>query len=165
MPFKKPGHIIEMIVDIASKNGTMLLNILQLPDGTIDDEARFILDELAAWFSVCGEAIYGTRPYSVFGEGSAKVLIEGFREERAEWEASDFRFTKKADSVYAFIMRPDESGACVLRSFADKRVKRVSILDGAGGKPLEYSQNFGVLTVKLPKELPVKHTNCLRLEI
>ena len=69
MPFKRPGHIIEMIVDIASKNGSMLLNILQLPDGSIDDESRFILRELGGWFSVCGEGVYGTRPYKIFGEG------------------------------------------------------------------------------------------------
>ena len=185
MPFKKPGHIIEMIVDIASKNGTMLLNVLQRPDGTIDDEAKYILDELAAWFSVCGEGIYGTRPYKVFGEGSAKVLIEGFREEQTAWGADDFRYTRKGDNVYAFIMAPDtrgagsdSSGACVLRSFEDARVKRVCLLDGSGdggagradgaccgGRPLEFAQNFGVLNVKLPPELPVKNANCLRIEI
>ncbi|MBR5721391.1 MAG: alpha-L-fucosidase, partial [Clostridia bacterium] len=41
--FKKPSHIIEMLVDIVSKNGCMLLNVLQKPDGTIDDEEKYIL--------------------------------------------------------------------------------------------------------------------------
>jgi len=54
--FKQPRHVIEMLVDIISKNGTMLLNILQLPGGSIYDETRFILDELAKWFEVCGKA-------------------------------------------------------------------------------------------------------------
>ncbi|MDR0562826.1 MAG: alpha-L-fucosidase, partial [Spirochaetaceae bacterium] len=62
-PFKRPGHIIEMLVDIVSKNGTMLLNILQRPDGSIDDETRFILIEMASWVSICGEGVYGTRPW------------------------------------------------------------------------------------------------------
>jgi alpha-L-fucosidase len=165
MPFKKPGHIIEMIVDIASKNGSMLLNILQLPDGSIDDEARFILDELAVWYKACGEGLYGTRPYTVFGEGSAKVLIEGFREEQTIWGADDFRFTRKGDNVYAFIMGRDDKGVCVIRSLDGERVKRVSLLDSEGGKPADFAQNYGVLTVKLPPELPVKYTNCLRIEV
>lgn len=38
-PYKHPDQIIEMLIDIVSKNGTMLLNVLQRPDGTIDDEA------------------------------------------------------------------------------------------------------------------------------
>ena len=164
-PFKKPGHIVEMIVDIASKNGSMLLNVLQLPDGTIDDESKFILKELAAWFAVCSEGLYGTRPYKVFGEGGSKVSIEGFREEKTVWGADDFRFTQKGGSVYAFAMGPDCSGACVIRSLAGEKVKRVSLLDGAAGRPLEFAQNYGVLTVKLPCDLPAKYANCLRIEI
>lgn len=93
--YKKPEQIIEMLVDIISKNGTMLLNVLQKPDGSIDDEARFILEELAKWFPVCGEAVYGTRPWRVFGEGDTRVVIDGFREDKTEWNASDYRFTKK----------------------------------------------------------------------
>ncbi len=61
-------------MDIVSKNGNMLLNILQRPDGTIDDEALYILRELGAWFRVCGEGIYGTRPGRVFGEARRAVI-------------------------------------------------------------------------------------------
>ena len=60
--YKKPGHIIEMLVDIISKNGTMLLNILQRPDGTIDEWERWTLEEIGTWFDVCSEGVYGTRP-------------------------------------------------------------------------------------------------------
>ncbi|MFW6313326.1 MAG: alpha-L-fucosidase, partial [Spirochaetota bacterium] len=42
--FKRPAHVIEMLIDIVAKNGSMLLNILQRPDGSIDDETRFLLD-------------------------------------------------------------------------------------------------------------------------
>ena len=56
--FKHPEQIIEMLVDIISKNGCMLLNVLQRPDGTIDAETRFILEELAKWFAVCQEGVY-----------------------------------------------------------------------------------------------------------
>ena len=69
-----------MLVDIISKNGTMLLNILQKPDGSIDDEAVYILKELAKWFAICGESVYGTRPWRNYGEGDTQAIIEGFIE-------------------------------------------------------------------------------------
>ena len=61
--YKKPGHVIEILVDIISKNGNLLLNIPQKPDGTIDDECTYTLKEMAKWIGVCGEGVYGTRPF------------------------------------------------------------------------------------------------------
>jgi alpha-L-fucosidase len=161
--FKQPGHIIEMLIDIASKNGTMLLNILQRPDGTIDEETQYTLNEMASWVPVCGEGIYGTRPWRIFGEGYSSVLIEGFREEKVSWTETDFRFTSKGNTVYAFIMKAVENGTAVIRSFRpDDKVLSVRLL---GGGPVPYSQNFGILTVKLPEKFPKAYTNCLAVEL
>ncbi|MDR2617898.1 MAG: alpha-L-fucosidase [Treponema sp.] len=161
--FKQPGHIIEMLIDIASKNGTMLLNILQRPDGTIDEEIQYTLKEMASWVPVCGEGIYGTRPWRISGEGYSSVLIEGFREEKVSWTETDFRFTSKGNTVYAFIMKAVENGTAVIRSFKpDDKVRSVRLL---GSGPVPYSQNFGVLTVKLPEKLPTAYTNCLAVEL
>lgn len=160
--YKRPDHIIEMLVDIVSKNGTMLLNILQRPDGSIDDEARYILEELAKWFAICGEAIYGTRPFRVFGEGDTRVLIQGFREDRTDWNSSDYRFTSKNGVLYAFIMRTPESRVAVVKSLLpDEQVGKVSLL---GYGPVEFAQNYGVLTIKLPEQMPTEYTNCLKIE-
>lgn len=161
--YKKPEQIIEMLVDIISKNGTMLLNVLQRPDGSIDREARFILEELAGWFSVCSEAVYGTRPWRVFGEGDTRVTIDGFKEEKTEWNSSDFRFTKKGKVLYAFVMKVPDNRAVVIKSLTQReKVKSVRLL-GTGEVP--YAQNFGVLTVKLPEQLPTPYTNCLAIEL
>jgi alpha-L-fucosidase len=163
MPFKKPGQIIEMLIDIVSKNGTMLLNILQRPDGSIDDEAAYILRELAGWTSTCGEGIYGTRPWRVSGEGFSTVRIDGFREDAVAWTDTDFRFTAKGQTVYAFMMKAPESRAAVIRSFTpEEKVVSVNLL---GYGPIPFSQNYGVLTVKLPEVLPTAYTNCLAVEL
>jgi len=53
---------IHMLVDIVSKNGNLLLNVVQRPDGSLDPEVEQALAELASWIQVNGEAIYGTRP-------------------------------------------------------------------------------------------------------
>ena len=47
----------------------LLLNFPPCPDGSLDEDELKILDELAAWMAVNGEAIYGTRPWLVHGEG------------------------------------------------------------------------------------------------
>lgn len=161
--YKRPDQIIEMLVDIISKNGTMLLNVLQRPDGSIDDEARFVLEEMAGWYSICGEGVYGTRPWRVFGEGDTRVRIEGFREDKTEWNSSDFRFTRKGNTLYAFLMKAPESRVAVLKSLTpEETVKSVRLL-GTGA--VEFAQNFGILTVKLPEKLPTMYTNCLAIEL
>ncbi|GGI44795.1 alpha-L-fucosidase [Paenibacillus marchantiophytorum] len=160
--YKKTDQILEMLVDIVSKNGNMLLNILQRPDGTIDEEAKYLLDELAKWFVVCGEGIYGTRPWKVSGEGNTLVKIVPYVEEKTSWNSSDYRFTSKGNHVYSFIMCPPANGVCVLKSFNDETVKSVQIL---GGGKLEFTQDSGVLAVKLPQELPATYFNCLKTEL
>ena len=61
--YKTPKQVAEILVDVVSKNGNLLLNIPQRPDGTIDEECRYILDRMARWIAVNGEGIYGTRPW------------------------------------------------------------------------------------------------------
>lgn len=160
--FKTPGHIIEMLIDIISKNGTMLLNVLQRPDGSIDDETEHILNELASWFKICEEAVYGTRSWSNFGEGESRVLISGFREEQMEWSSSDYRFTTKGKTLYSFIMKAPENRTVVIKSLpAQYKVASVRLL---GGEKLPFIQSFGILTVKLPEKLPTAYTNCIAVE-
>jgi alpha-L-fucosidase len=152
-----------MLVDIISKNGTMLLNVLQRPDGSLDDEAVFILEQIGKWFAVCGEGIYGTRPWRVYGEGDSRVVIDGFKEVSVPWNSSDFRFTQKDGNIYAFMLNAPDNGAVVIKSFTeDERVKSVRLL-GFGDVP--FVQSYGVLTVKLPGSLPVGYANCLKVTL
>ncbi|MDR2375298.1 MAG: alpha-L-fucosidase [Treponema sp.] len=161
--FKRPGHIIEMLIDIVSKNGAMLLNILQRPDGTIDEETQYILKELASWFPLCGEGIYGTRPWRNFGEGGSGVVIDRFKEDEVSWQETDFRFTVKGDRLYAFMMKVPENRVAVVRSLLpDEKVLSVTLL---GHGPAPFSQNYGIVTVKLPAELPTPYTNCLAIQL
>ncbi len=161
--FKRPSHIIEMLVDIISKNGTMLLNVLQRPDGSLDRETIWILEELANWFAVCSEGVYGTRPWRISGEGNTKVLIEGFTENETDWTDSDYRFTSKGKTVYAFLMRAPENRVAVLKSFLPQETVKAVRLLGEGN--VSFAQDFGVLSVKLPETLPVKTANCLAIEL
>lgn len=161
--FKKPGHVIEMLIDIVAKNGNMLLNILQRPDGSIDEETRYLLEEVAAWFRICGEAIHGSRPWRTYGEGDTRVLIDGFKEAKTSWNPSDFRFTRKGKTLYAFMLAVPENRVAVIKSLTEaETVESVKLL-GVGD--CAFSQSFGTLTIKLPDTLPTSYTNCLKLEL
>ena len=159
-PYKRPEQIIEMLVDIISKNGVMLLNILQRPDGTIDEDADYILDQLAGWFAINSEAVYATRPWRVFGEGETRVKIDGFTEEKTDWTRSDYRFVQKDGAVYAFLMGAKDGESVVLRSFGEQEIHGVELL-GVGEVP--WKQEFGLLIVSLPEKLPSLCANTLKI--
>ena len=153
--YKGPKLVTDLLVDIVSKNGNLLLNIPQRPDGTIDDECRDTLEKLAEWIAVCGEGIYGTRPYEVCGEGPTV----GKAEEETIWTRYDIRYTRKGETVYAFLL----AGADVVLLHELRNaeaVKKVTLL-GYGEVP--YNTQLGVLTVKLPEKLPCEYSNCLKI--
>jgi alpha-L-fucosidase len=60
---------VHMLVDITSKNGNLLLNVVLRPDGSLDPEVETMLHQLADWTAVNGEAIYGTRPVAGLWRG------------------------------------------------------------------------------------------------
>ena len=160
--FKTAEHIAEILVDIISKNGTLLMNMLQRPDGTLDDETVYLLKSLASWFDINSEGVYGTRPWKIDGEGITKVIIDGFREDKTQWHESDYRFVKKDNIVYAFMLGKPQVAA-VLRSFNEgERIKNVRLL-GFGNT--EFTHKYGVLSVKLPDKLPAEYVNCIAIEL
>ena len=61
--------MINILVDIVSKGGNLLLNIAPSPEGTWDEEAYTRLKEFGAWMKINDEAIYNTRPLAPYREG------------------------------------------------------------------------------------------------
>jgi alpha-L-fucosidase len=161
--YKSPAHVIEMLVDIVAKNGNLLLNVPQRPDGTLDEECVHLLEEVGDWLETCGEGIYGTRPYRLSGEGGSRVVIDKFTEDPVEWTSADLRFTRKANTVYAFQLRWPQDGRTVVRSLApEERVRTVRLL-GAGEIPFQVAE--GVLVARLPDRKPVEGVNCVAIDL
>src|SRR4051794_2843187 len=81
-----------MLVDIVSKNGNLLINVVQRPDGSLDPEAEKVLAEMATWIAINGEGIYETRAWLIHGEGPVRAKGGNFKEDFA-YTAKDIRFT------------------------------------------------------------------------
>jgi alpha-L-fucosidase len=161
--YKSATLVLQMLADIVSKNGNLLLNLPPRPDGTLDDDELKILDELARWMPVNGEAIFGTRPWKVFGEGPSRVNSGGFNEGKLRYTARDIRFTASGRSLYALALGWPEDGRFVVRSLATSagKVRKVSLL-GHRGK-LAWEQTDAGLIVTLPEERPCDHVFALRI--
>ena len=65
---KTSKQLVHTLIDIVSKNGSLLLNVSPCADGSISGGLQERLREIGAWLQVNGEAIYGTRPFKNFGE-------------------------------------------------------------------------------------------------
>lgn len=162
--YKTPKQVAEMLVDIVSKNGNLLLNIPQLPDGTLDDECNFLLQQTAKWIKVNGEGIYGTRPWKVSGEGPSQVLIQGFKEDAVTWTIEDFRFTTKNGALYAFQMKWPEGGKTVILSLASGKTPKVTSLTVLGHDGLvKFEQTTRGLVIDLPEKKPADYVPCYRI--
>ena len=98
---KTPRYLVGLLADIVAKNGCMLLDIAPKVDGTFPEESEKILLELGDWLRVNGEAIYGTRPFTVYGEGPThNVGGAGFSENTDKpFTGQDVRYTTRECSL------------------------------------------------------------------
>ena len=165
--FRSADNLVDVFVDIVAKNGCMLLNVGPAADGTIPDEARQLLMAMGQWLKVSGEAIYDTRPWTVYGEGPTKNRGGGFSE-RADkaYTAQDIRFTTKGPTLYAIVLDWPKNGKVLVRSLAagtakGGKVEEVRLLGHDG--TLVYTQTAEGLLVTLPAKRPCEHAFALKI--
>jgi len=164
--FKTPDFVVLELVDIVSKNGNLLLNVGPRADGTIPEEVQEILLDVGAWLKINGEAIYGTRPWKVYGEGPTEVAPGPVHDTRTPpFTAEDFRFTAKGDTLYAIEMAWPSGRETVIQSLAtspgEPKVESVSLLNS--GAELPFQQTSNGLHIQLPDQAPGKYAYVFRI--
>jgi alpha-L-fucosidase len=168
--FKSPQFVVHQLIDIVSKNGNLLLNIGPRSDGTIPEEVQQVLLDVGAWLKVNGDAIYGTRPWKIYGEGPTKVAAGSFHDtDTAAYTAEDFRFTTRSGALYAIELGWPSGGEAVIHSLGttalnSQKVTSVAVL-GSDAK-LDFQQLPDSLRIKLPTQASGKYayTFCVMLD-
>lgn len=156
--FKSSQYVITNLIDIVSKNGNLLLNIGPRPDGTITKEETETLLGTGRWLSINGEAIYGTRPWKIFGEGPTPSASGSFSDQKEPFTAKDIRFTKKDDILYAIVLGAPESNTIINALGMSKNNGTISSIEMIGsGDKVFWEQRRENLVIGSSKSYPSSH--------
>jgi len=163
--FKSVDTLVTNLVDRVSKNGYLLLNVGPKASGEIPEPARERLLGIGKWLNINGEAIYGTRPWVVYGEGPTQMEKAGAFSEKQEvhYTAKDIRFTTKDDVLYAMCLGwPGEQVVIEsLKGLYDSEISSIKML--GVDKELEWSLTEKGLEIKTPDEKPCEHAYALKI--
>ena len=163
--YKTAAEVVTMLADIVSKNGNMLLNIVLHADGSLPPESDQLLAELTDWMKINADAIHGTRPWKIFGEGPSDAGAGSFKE-KADYTAQDIRFTTKGDRLFAITLG-EPSGSTTIVALAkhnpyeNRPVRRVRLL-GHGGT-VAFKQSDRALLIDVPATLPTRHASVFEI--
>ena len=155
--YKTPKKVVDLLVDIVSKNGNLLLNFPLPASGELDPDEMKVLEGLTAWMQVNGEGIFYTRPWKINGEGPAmqvKVKQQNFNEgKQPDLGAQDIRFTSKGHLMYAFVQGWPQGDVMVAALGTNSpqqpdKVTNVTML--CYGASLKFVQDASGLRVTLP---------------
>ena len=153
--YRDAAWVLHTLIDVVSKNGNLLINVVQRPDGSLDPEAEKILADMALWMKVNSESIYDTTPWLAFGEGPTMAKGGAFNEDFA-FSGKDVRYVQKGEgTVYATLMGTPASRDVVFEDLAHYPIataviKSVKVLGSKG--PVKWSWERDGLHVQLPEE-------------
>jgi alpha-L-fucosidase len=156
--YKTATEVVQMLVDIVSKNGNLLLNVVQTPEGDLEPDMLQILDGIGVWTTSNGEGIYGSRPWKIFGENSSEAQAfkpEQF-DENYKFNSKDIRFTTKDGFLYAYCL------GTPVKEVRIKSLGKASSLSGpvasikmlGNDANIKWTQEADALVVKIPSKLP-----------
>ncbi len=160
--YKTAKTVIQMLCDIVSKNGNLLLNIPVRGDGSIDDKEQAVLAGIGAWMDVNKEAIFGTRPWKIFGEGPASegaaLSAQGFNEGKGKpFTGEDVRFTTKDGVLYAIVLGAPQQDLQIkslgtAAKLLNEKISSITLL--GSDEKVTWSQAADVLKINAPKKSP-----------
>ncbi len=173
--YKTPKTVIDMLADIVSRNGNLLLNFPLPGSGELDPQEMQILSAITDWMAVNSEGIYSTRPWKIYGTGPSTMPPAeragrmGFNENgRKALTAEDVRFTTKGKTLYAFLMGwpGKEAAISALGNHTETdpgKIHNVELL-GHKGK-LKWTREDAALKIQLPDTKPSDHAVVFKIAL
>jgi len=184
--FKKHGYksaasVIRMLADIVSKNGNLMLSVPLQRDGQPDSDEIEIVKGIGAWLKINGAAIYATRPWKLYGEGSSTVAMEtgpfdkaGLKDVGSKpYTSEDIRFTQSKDgqTLYAIVLEIPKDGKVTVKSLASGsanwpgKIGTVRLVGGSWwSSRLKFTRDENGLHVTLPEKLPSQTACALKIQ-
>ncbi len=176
--------IIELTSDIISKNGNMLLNVELMADGTIAPAHKGILDDIGRWININANAIYASKPWTIYGDNLNSCLreiernivnadvgnvLQNAQKENfnartvasAPYGHDEVRFTTNGKTLYVFVLNP-ATGSIELPSLglgsSEKPGKIRSVKMLGSREKIRFRQDQKKLVLDVPEKRPTLYT-------
>lgn len=151
---KTANEIIDVLVDIVSKNGALMLNVSPKANGIIPEDQQKVLLEIGKWLEINGEAIYGTNTWKVFGEGPTIQEKSGMFLDKITYTPQDIRYTQKGNNIYViFLGWPGESKEILLKSFSNNQFSITEVEFLGSDERANYELKAEGLSILTPSEI------------
>ncbi|TWU67325.1 alpha-L-fucosidase [Crateriforma conspicua] len=167
MKLYSADRIVDDLVDIVSKNGCMLLNIAPAPDGTIPSDQQQVLRDIGDWLRINGEAIYGSRPWLMFGEGPTSTPVGHLADVKFNgFGSKDIRYTTNHGNLYAIALDRPADGEKVQIVWLGSSTYRGEITDvtlvGHEGK-IQWERTKEGLMIQIPEKTECKYAYVFKI--
>ena len=172
------GMMIRYVIEAIARDGNAAVCVSILPDGSLDEGSLKMLKEVGVWMRRNGEAVYGSRAWTIPGEGEVtngklRMLPGGaLKRQHADFKFSpqDFRFTiGKNGALYAFCLTVPAPGTPLkIKSLGTdaknlgQPIKSVTLLGHDG--ELQWKQEAGGLAITCPPEMPFATSVVFKVE-
>ena len=168
--FKKASGLAADLADIISKNGCLLLNVGPRADGSITEEETGVLLDMGSWLKTNGEAVYGSSPWRVYGEGPTEIPAGEFSDtNRAPFTSEDIRFTTNNGFLYAFVLKSPKDGEVNIKSLGaaarllTTAIKRITVL--GSGDYVNFHLGADSLRAHIANPINTEFPICLKVEL
>lgn len=148
--WKSAGELIQMLVDVASKGGNLLLNVGPTGSGAFPPEAEERLAAIGRWMRLHSEAIRGTSatpfPHLPWGRATARELAQG------------------RTRLYLHVFDWPENASLRVPGLFNEPVQAF-LLGHGPDRPLSIVRRGNDLELAVPAEAPDPHAGVVVLDI